>query len=36
LLPEQTTVVGIRDPLLHHATVVIPDGPSYRLKDAKH
>ncbi|WP_345291081.1 ATP-binding protein, partial [Mycolicibacterium sediminis] len=26
----------ILDRLLHHATVVITDGDSYRMKDAKH
>ena len=28
--------VSILDRLLHHATVVITDGPSYRMKDAQH
>jgi DNA replication protein DnaC len=35
-LPEQTTAVSILDRLLHHATVVITDGESYRMKDANH
>lgn len=35
-LPEQTTDVSILDRLLHHATVVITDGDSYRMKDAQH
>jgi DNA replication protein DnaC len=35
-LPEQTTAVSILDRLLHHATVVITDGDSYRMKDTKH
>ena len=35
-LPEQTTAVSILDRLLHHATVVITDGDSYRMKDAHH
>lgn len=35
-LPEQTTAVSIRDRLLHHATVVITDGQSYRMKDGQH
>ncbi len=35
-LPEQTTAVSILDRLLHHATVVITDGQSYRMKDAQH
>ena len=30
-LPEQTTAVSILDRLLHHATVVITDGDSYRM-----
>ena len=36
LLPEQTTAVSILDRLLHHATVAITDGESYRMKDAQH
>jgi hypothetical protein len=35
-LLEQTTAVSILDRLLHHATVVITDGDSYRMKDAHH
>jgi DNA replication protein DnaC len=35
-LPEHTTAVSILDRLLHHATVVITDGQSYRMKDAQH
>ena len=35
-LPEQTTAVSILDRLLHHATVVITNGDSYRMKDAQH
>ena len=35
-LPEQTTAVSILDRLLHHATVVITEGESYRMKDAQH
>jgi DNA replication protein DnaC len=35
-LPEQTTAVSILDRLLHHATVVITDGDSYRMKDAQY
>ena len=27
---------SILDRLLHHATVVITDGPVYRMKDAQH
>jgi DNA replication protein DnaC len=30
------TAVSILDRLLHHATVVITDGQSYRMKDAQH
>ena len=32
---QQTTAVSILDRLLHHATVAITDGPSYRMKDAQ-
>jgi len=35
-LPERTTAVSILDRLLHHATVVITNGKSYRMKDAHH
>ncbi len=35
-LPEQTTAVSILDRLLHHATVVITHGDSYRMKEAQH
>ena len=35
-LPEQTTAVSILDRLLHHATVVITDGESYRMRHAHH
>ena len=35
-LPEQTIAVGILDRLLHHATAVITDGQSHRMKDAQH
>jgi DNA replication protein DnaC len=31
-LPEHTTAASILDRLLHHATVVITDGDSYRMK----
>lgn len=34
-LPEHTTAVSILDRLLHHATVVITDGESYRMRDAR-
>lgn len=33
-LPEHTTAVSILDRLLHHATVVITDGESYRMREA--
>jgi DNA replication protein DnaC len=32
-LPEHTTAAGILDRLLHHATVVITDGDSYRMRN---
>jgi DNA replication protein DnaC len=35
-LPEQTTAVSILDRLLQHASVVITDGQSWRMKDAQH
>ncbi|MQY32038.1 IS21-like element helper ATPase IstB [Nocardia aurantia] len=31
-LPEHTTAAGILDRLLHHSTVVVTDGDSYRMK----
>jgi len=34
-LPEQTTAVSILDRLLHHATVVITDGESFRMREAR-
>lgn len=34
-LPEPTTAVSMLDRLLHHATVVITDGESYRMKEAR-
>ena len=34
-LPEHTTAVSILDRLLHHATVVVTDGESYRMRDAR-
>ncbi|MDF6103640.1 ATP-binding protein, partial [Gordonia hongkongensis] len=30
-LPEHTTAASILDRLLHHATIVITDGDSYRM-----
>lgn len=35
-LPEHTTAASILDRLLHHATVVITDGDSYRMRHAQH
>lgn len=35
-LPEHTTAASILDRLLHHATVVITDGESYRMRHAHH
>ncbi|MBF4478835.1 ATP-binding protein [Rhodococcus rhodochrous] len=35
-LPEHTTAAGILDRLLHHATVVLTDGESYRMRQARH
>jgi len=34
-LPEQTTAVSILDRLLHHATVIVTEGESYRMRDAR-
>ena len=34
-LPEHTTAVSILDRLLHHATIVVTDGESYRMRDAR-
>ena len=34
-LPEHTTAVSILDRLLHHATVVVTSGESYRMRDAR-
>jgi DNA replication protein DnaC len=34
-LPEHTTAVSLLDRLLHHAHVVITDGDSYRMKEAR-
>ena len=35
-LPEHTTAASILDRLLHHATIVVSGGESYRMKDAQH
>jgi len=34
-LPEQTTAVSLLDRLLHHASVVVTDGESYRMREAR-
>ena len=34
-LPEHTTAVSLLDRLLHHASVVITDGDSYRMREAR-
>ncbi len=34
-LPEHTTAVSMLDRLLHHAHVVITDGESYRMRQAR-
>jgi hypothetical protein len=35
-LPEHTTAAGILDRLLHHASVVVTDGESFRMRHAQH
>jgi DNA replication protein DnaC len=34
-LPEHTTTVSLLDRLLHHAVVIVTEGDSYRMKEAK-
>ena len=34
-LPEHTTAVSLLDRLLHHANVVVTDGESYRMREAR-
>ena len=34
-LPEHTTAVSLLDRLLHHASVVVTDGESFRMKEAR-
>jgi DNA replication protein DnaC len=34
-LPEHTTAVGLLDRLLHHANVVVTNGDSYRMRQAR-
>lgn len=35
-LPEHTTAVSILDRLLHHATIVVTSGESFRMRHAQH
>jgi len=34
-LPEHTTAVSLLDRLLHHSVVVVTDGESFRMKEAR-
>ena len=34
-LPEHTTAVSLLDRLLHHANLVVTDGESYRMREAR-
>ena len=34
-LPEHTTAASMLDRLLHHAVVVVTEGESYRMREAK-
>jgi DNA replication protein DnaC len=34
-LPEHTTAVSLLDRLLHHRVIVITDGESFRMKEAR-
>ena len=34
-LPEHTTAVSLLHRLLHHASVVVTDGDSYRMREAR-
>ncbi len=34
-LPEHTTAVSLFDRLLHHAVIVVTDGESFRMKEAR-
>jgi DNA replication protein DnaC len=34
-LPEHTTAVSLLDRLLHHATVIVTEGESYRMREAR-
>jgi DNA replication protein DnaC len=34
-LPEHTTAASLLDRLIHHAVVVVTEGDSYRMREAK-
>lgn len=34
-LPEHTTAVSLLDRLLHHANIIVTDGDSYRMREAR-
>jgi DNA replication protein DnaC len=34
-LPEQTTAASMLDRLLHHAVVVVTEGESFRMREAR-
>jgi len=34
-LPEHTTAISLFDPLLHHSVVVLTDGESFRMREAR-
>jgi DNA replication protein DnaC len=34
-LPEHTTAVSLLDRLIHHSVVVVTDGESYRMREAR-
>jgi hypothetical protein len=34
-MPDHTTAVSMLDRLLHHAVVVVTEGESFRMKEAK-
>ena len=34
-LPENTTAVSLLDRLLHHAVVVVTEGESFRMREAR-
>jgi DNA replication protein DnaC len=35
VLPEHVTATSLLDRLLHHATVVVTDGESFRMREAR-